>query len=94
MISLESLGKQLTTSVNSMVIGNTGVQIHRIQNSRDSRGALAIVDFFEFTPFVPQRVFFTFDVPEGGLRGSHAHKSCRQFFLCLGGECSVEISNG
>lgn len=94
MISLNTLGNQLAAIEKSMQIGNTGVEIHRIQNSRDSRGALAIVDFMEFSPFVPQRIFFSFDVPSEQQRGRHAHKTCRQFFLCLGGQCSVEVNNG
>ena len=72
MISLLELGSKITPQKDSIEIGMTGVHIFPIENSRDVRGSLAIVDFTNFTPFAPQRIFYTFDVPPGQDRGNHA----------------------
>lgn len=93
MISLLDLGSKMI-STDSIEIGKTGVRIFSLENSHDDRGALAIVDFSKFKPFLPQRVFYSFGVPAGQTRGQHAHKTCLQFFICVGGECSVEVDNG
>lgn len=94
MISLRELGSEISTPSDTVEIGHTGVLVYRLNNSQDERGALSIVDFAQFKPFLPRRVFFSFDVPKGQTRGHHAHKKCLQFFVCVGGECSVEVSNG
>lgn len=94
MISLQELGKGLTSVSDSVEIGTSGVKVYRLQNSFDARGSLAIADFSQFHPFYPKRIFYIFNVPEGENRGGHAHKECKQFLICLGGECTVKVRNG
>lgn len=94
MISLREVGSRIDSAIDSVEIGTTGARVHVLENSHDNRGGLAIVDFSKFKPFLPRRVFYSFGIPEGQTRGQHAHKACLQFFVCIGGECSVEIDNG
>jgi UDP-2-acetamido-3-amino-2,3-dideoxy-glucuronate N-acetyltransferase len=94
MISLRQLGEGLTSVSDSVEIGSSGIKVYRLQNLHDARGSLAIADFEHFHPFYPKRIFYIFNVPEGETRGGHAHKECKQFLICLGGECTVEARNG
>ncbi len=56
----------------------------------DTRGRLTPLDFGAL-PFVPQRLFTVTDVPPGGIRGQHGHRSSRQLLVCLQGEIAVEM---
>lgn len=94
MISLRQLGESLNSESDSIEIGTSGIEIYKLQNSIEPRGSLAIVDFSRFPPFDPKRIFYIFDVPISEQRGGHAHKKCKQFLICLGGECTVEASKG
>ncbi|MDJ0923762.1 MAG: WxcM-like domain-containing protein [Acidimicrobiia bacterium] len=60
----------------------------------DLRGALVPADFESDLPFVPQRVFFVFDVPGEKVRGEHAHKACAQLLVAVHGALSVVVDDG
>ena len=54
-------------------------------------GVLGVVEFSEQLGFTPRRFYFITDVPEGGVRGLHAHKALRQCMVCLNGAVTVEL---
>ena len=45
-------------------------------------------------PFGCQRIFYTYTVPEGSVRGEHAHKQCEQFLIALRGILKVRVDDG
>ncbi len=45
-------------------------------------------------PFECQRIFYTYTVPEGSVRGEHAHKKCEQFLIAIRGEVHVAVDDG
>ena len=49
----------------------------------DPRGNLMFAEFPKHLPFVPKRIFATFDVPAGSVRGEHAHRKLEQLIICL-----------
>ena len=57
---------------------------------REPRGVLVPVEFSEFVPFEVRRMFWITDVPEGEVRGGHAHKQCHQFAICIAGRGVIE----
>ncbi|HYM73037.1 MAG TPA: FdtA/QdtA family cupin domain-containing protein [Stellaceae bacterium] len=61
---------------------------------RDARGALVPVDLPAVVPFAVVRLFWVYDVPAGTSRGSHAHKECHQFLVCVAGTVAVEAYDG
>jgi mannose-6-phosphate isomerase-like protein (cupin superfamily) len=61
---------------------------------RDSRGVLVPVELPRSIPFEVMRLFWIYDVPSGGSRGSHAHKGCSQFYICAAGSLQVEAYDG
>jgi serine acetyltransferase/dTDP-4-dehydrorhamnose 3,5-epimerase-like enzyme len=70
-----------------------GVAIHTLTNARDLRGSLTAAEFSSL-PFLPRRLFTVHDVPSESVRGSHAHRECSQFLVCLAGTLSCLVDDG
>lgn len=60
----------------------------------DDRGALSFGQVGDHLPFVPRRYFVILDVPEGKVRGEHAHSVLHSFLVCLHGACTVTVDDG
>lgn len=71
-----------------------GVNVHEYPLEKDLRGNLSVGEFERSVPFPPQRYFLVFDVPNGKVRGEHAHKLCHQFLICIKGSCAVVADDG
>jgi dTDP-4-dehydrorhamnose 3,5-epimerase-like enzyme len=61
---------------------------------RDDRGALVPLDVATVVPFSIVRIFWVYDVPANSSRGSHAHKECHQFLVCMVGSVDVDLFDG
>jgi acetyltransferase-like isoleucine patch superfamily enzyme/dTDP-4-dehydrorhamnose 3,5-epimerase-like enzyme len=85
----------LTSSIAAGVTetGVRGVTIHPLTNARDLRGSLTAAEFSNL-PFIPGRLFTVHDVPSESVRGSHAHRDCSQFLVCLAGTLSCLVDDG
>jgi len=66
-----------------------------IDISINERGLMGILEF-PVVPFEVRRLFWLSNVPNGELRGGHAHQTCEQFIICLTGSvhCRVEQRSG
>ena len=87
------------TETSSVLLGSHasavgGVNIHELPLVKDLRGNLSVGEFERSVPFIPRRYFLVFDVPNGKVRGEHAHKQCHQFLICIRGSCSVVADDG
>ena len=60
-----------------------------LTHSRDERGLLTAAQFPSQVPFLVKRIFVVSDVEPGVLRGGHAHHTCHQLLIPLGGEIRV-----
>ena len=67
--------------------------MHGLTQARDERGALAALELAD-CPFEPQRIFAVYDVPSESLRGSHAHRTCHQFLVCVAGRLTCLVDDG
>lgn len=76
----------------SLGVGNSLVQ--RLKYVEDMRGNLSVGEFPSDIPFVPKRYFLVFDVPNQEVRGSHAHKECEQFLICIKGSVNIMVDDG
>lgn len=56
-------------------------------------GKLFVVESPEL-PFDIARCFWITNVPPRGVRGSHAHIKCKQFYICMKGCVGVRWNNG
>lgn len=68
-------------------------QIDGLRLHQEADGVLGVIEFKDL-PFVPQRMYWIFDVPAESSRGSHAHKELRQCFFALRGRFTLTIRDG
>ncbi len=59
----------------------------------DSRGNLTFLQNNDQIPFEIQRVFWTYDVPGGEIRGGHAYKKQEEIIIALSGSFDVIVRN-
>lgn len=69
-------------------------KIISLQKMVDPRGNLSIAEGMKEIPFNVSRVYWTYDVPSGASRGSHAHKHCREFIVAVSGSFTITLDNG
>jgi dTDP-4-amino-4,6-dideoxygalactose transaminase len=62
-----------------------------LQGIPDARGILCVAEASRHTGFSFQRFYFITEVLDDAIRGSHAHKTLRQCFICLRGAVTVEL---
>ena len=72
----------------------SGAVVYDIPHYVDDRGALNVLEIAKELPFGCQRIFYTYTVPEGSVRGEHAHKICEQFLIVMKGVLNVRVDNG
>jgi len=71
-----------------------GVFLMRLNSVRDLRGDLSSIEWERELPFIPKRNFFVYGVPDGRVRGEHAHYTCHEFLVCIKGSVSVIVDDG
>lgn len=72
----------------------SGAVLYDIPYFADARGAMNVLEIVGDLPFGCQRVFYTYTVPEGSVRGEHAHRKCEQFLISIRGKVSVLVDDG
>ena len=60
----------------------------------EERGYLLPITFSKDLDFIPKRMFVVNNVPEGGIRGEHAHRTTRQLLICTKGCINVSLNDG
>ncbi|MDP1720726.1 MAG: FdtA/QdtA family cupin domain-containing protein [Candidatus Nanopelagicaceae bacterium] len=64
------------------------------KTSLDDRGSLTVIEFLADLPFMPQRFYSVYNVPETSVRGDHAHRTCQQVLVALAGSVLVTLKDG
>jgi hypothetical protein len=59
----------------------------------DPRGNLTFLQHSDQIPFEIKRVFWTYDVPGGEIRGGHAYKVQQEVIIALSGSFDVVVTN-
>ena len=57
----------------------------------DMRGNLTVVEQMRQIPFDIARVYWTYDIPGGGRRGGHAHRTCQEVVVAVSGSFDVQL---
>jgi acetyltransferase-like isoleucine patch superfamily enzyme/dTDP-4-dehydrorhamnose 3,5-epimerase-like enzyme len=70
------------------------VKIYKLKIYKDLRGDLLAGEIKTQIPFIPKRFFVIYNVPSRNIRGEHAHKTCKQFLICVKGSVIVLVDNG
>jgi hypothetical protein len=60
----------------------------------EERGYLLPITFSKDLDFIPKRMFVVNNVPEGDVRGEHAHYTTKQFIICTRGCVNVSLDDG
>ena len=60
----------------------------------DERGGLHLLEVSRHLPFTVERVFWIDHVPEGAVRGCHAHWSSHEVLFAVHGTFDVETDDG
>ena len=68
------------------------VQIIDFPKVEDPRGNLTFLQNRDQIPFEIQRVFWTYDVPGGEIRGGHAYRQQQELIIALSGSFDVIIT--
>lgn len=58
------------------------------------QGHLTFIEERRHVPFPIARVYYLYDVPEGAVRGGHAHRELEQLIVPIGGELDVIVDDG
>lgn len=69
------------------------VRIIELPKIVDPRGNLTFLQNSQHIPFEIKRVFWTYDVPGGELRGGHAYKKQEELIIALSGSFDVVITH-
>ncbi|MCH6234319.1 sugar 3,4-ketoisomerase [Cognataquiflexum rubidum] len=59
----------------------------------DPRGNLTFLQNFHQVPFKIQRIFWTYDVPGGEMRGGHAYHNQEEIIIALSGSFEIVITD-
>ncbi len=68
------------------------VRIIELPKIQDPRGNLTFLQYPNQIPFPIQRIFWTYDVPGGQLRGGHAYHEQQEVIIALSGSFDVVIT--
>lgn len=71
-----------------------GASLHVFPTFEDARGRLSVGNFSDDVPFKAERFFMTYGVPSRYVRGEHAHRSCKQFLICVAGYLRLVLDDG
>ena len=69
-------------------------RILELPRIEDPRGNLTYLQSHDQIPFEVKRVFWTYDVPGGQIRGGHAYKTSEEVIIALSGSFDVIIDDG
>ena len=69
------------------------VKIFDFPKILDPRGNLTFLQNPEHIPFKIKRVFWTYDVPSGEIRGGHAYKTQDEVLVALSGSFDVVVTD-
>jgi len=60
----------------------------------NSLGSLGVIEGYSYFPFPIKRVYFLHNIPEGAVRGSHAHKDLNQLIIAVSGSLKITLDDG
>lgn len=71
-----------------------GCRLIDIPSVVDGRGGLTFAEARRVIPFDIRRVFWIYDVPDGAVRGGHAHWECSEVVVPVAGGLTVVLDDG
>jgi uncharacterized protein affecting Mg2+/Co2+ transport len=81
-------------SLDSDISEVAGARLVPLQRIDSVHGSLIVGEQPSALPFVVRRIFTLLDIPEGEVRGTHAHRECEQFLICMAGSVTALVDDG
>ena len=81
-------------SPNTTTLLPNGCFLVQLPKVSDERGSLAFGEAERHIPFPIKRVFWSYDIKGGNMRGDHAHRTCQMVLFPIGGSFDIEIDDG
>lgn len=69
-------------------------QLVKLPVRHNPQGNLTFIEEEQHVPFPIARVYYLYDVPEGAVRGGHAHRELEQLIIPIGGSFDVVLDDG
>jgi len=64
----------------------------QLPKKEDKRGNLTHLQNLQEIPFEIERVFWTYDIPGGSIRGGHAYKTQKEIIIALSGSFDIIVT--
>jgi dTDP-4-dehydrorhamnose 3,5-epimerase-like enzyme len=77
-------------TTNALLAGRLQRQVVR----GDVRGNLVAIEGARDVPFAIARVYYLYGTKSGEARGFHAHRTLRQWAVCVAGSCTMMLDDG
>jgi dTDP-4-dehydrorhamnose 3,5-epimerase-like enzyme len=74
--------------------GGGGWRLLPLTEVPDARGLLVVAEVGRELPFLVRRMFYLRDVPDGQIRGVHAHRTVSELLLVMTGRVDVLVDDG
>lgn len=71
-----------------------GVKVLELANLGDERGELIVAEGNKVIPFDIKRVFYIYKTTKGTIRGLHANRESKFFFINVSGSCKIKVNDG
>jgi len=81
-------------SLNTSSLLPKGCFLVQLPKISDERGSLAFGEAERHIPFPVRRVFWTYNINDGNIRGDHAHRTCEMVLFPIGGSFDIELDDG
>ncbi|MFD9905950.1 sugar 3,4-ketoisomerase [Streptomyces sp. NPDC059063] len=65
-----------------------------LEQHRNERGCISVIESEWATGFPIQRVYFLHDLTPGTARGGHAHRALEQLFVAAHGAFTIKVDDG
>lgn len=82
----------MTTMAEPLGVG--GTRLIELREISAENGSLVVGELPDTLPFVVRRFFALYGIPAGEARGTHAHRECEQFLVCLRGSVTALVDDG
>ncbi len=76
------------------LLGVGGTRLIELARIVADNGSLVVGEAPKSLPFVARRFFALYGIPAGEARGTHAHRECEQFLVCLRGSVKALVDDG
>lgn len=77
-----------------MTTASSLIERFDLQHLLNPEGSIVVAQSERDVPFAIKRIYYLHDVPQGQIRGRHAHRTLTQIAVCAHGSCRFVLDDG